>query len=130
MPKLSTIASIATPPGIGGVGIIRISGPEAKSVLAKMWQSSGQTVDKFASHRLYYGNFVDSLGIILDRGLAVWMQGPHSYTGEDIVEIQVHGSPLILEGLLEICLKNGAILAEPGEFTKRAYLNGKIDLAH
>lgn len=130
MPKLSTIAAIATPPGVGGVGILRLSGPKSKSILGKLWKSeSGLTVDKFTSHRLYYGNFVDfECGQVVDKGLAVWMQPPHSYTGEEVIEIQVHGSPLILEKLLELTLQQGACVAEPGEFTKRAYLNGKIDL--
>lgn len=125
-----TIAAIATPQGSGGVGVIRISGPDAKKVLKSLWKSRGTSVDNFVTNRLYYGKVVlSSTGENLDSGLAVWMKAPHSYTGEDVVEIQVHSSPLLLEKILEFCLAGGARLAEPGEFTKRAYLNGKLDLA-
>lgn len=129
MHRLSTIIAVATPPGVGGVGIIRLSGKLSKTILEKMWRGSGKTVDKFVSHKLYYGSFVSSSGEILDRGMAVWMASPHSYTGEEVVEIQVHGSPLILEMLVKTGLHFGAVSAEPGEFTKRAYLNGKLDLS-
>lgn len=125
-----TIAAIATPHGVGGVGVIRLSGPDVKEILNKVWKSASATVDNFVTHRLYYGNIVDSsTGESIDSGLAVWMKGPHSYTGEDVGEIQAHGSPLLLEKILVSCLVAGAQLAGPGEFTKRAYLNGKMDLA-
>lgn len=127
---MKTIAAIATPHGIGGIGVIRLSGPWSKEVLKKVWKSSAISVDNFATHRLYYGNFIDpQSGERIDLGLAVWMKAPHSYTGEDVVELQGHGSPLLLEKILNSCLDAGAHLAEPGEFTKRAYLNGKLDLA-
>lgn len=127
---LPTIAAIATPPGVGGIGVVRLSGREAKKILKQVWKSPKVIVDNFVSHRLYFGNFVNlSTGVCIDKGLAVWMQGPHSYTGEDVVEIQGHGSPLLLGEILESLLKAGAKLAGPGEFTKRAYLNGKLDLA-
>ncbi|MBI4124471.1 MAG: tRNA uridine-5-carboxymethylaminomethyl(34) synthesis GTPase MnmE [Deltaproteobacteria bacterium] len=130
MQEETTVAAIATPQGMGGVGLIRISGPASRGVLKSLWKNQTKSVDKFVTHRLYYGNFIDpSTGEIVDKGLAVWMQAPHSYTGEDVVEIQVHGSPLVLEKILQGCLKAGAQPAGPGEFTKRAYLNGKIDLA-
>ncbi|MDO8527752.1 MAG: tRNA uridine-5-carboxymethylaminomethyl(34) synthesis GTPase MnmE [Deltaproteobacteria bacterium] len=129
MKKFNTIVAVATPPGVGGIGVIRLSGPESKRVLRSVWTSEKMSVDNFASHRLYLGNIVDSLGTVIDRGLAVWMKAPHSYTGEDVVEIQGHGSPLLLEKILQACLAVGATLAGPGEFTKRAYLHGKIDLA-
>ena len=131
MSELSkTIAAIATPHGAGGMGVVRVSGSMAKEVLKKVWKSTRVEVDNFVTHRLYYGNIVDSsTGGQIDSGLAVWMKSPHSYTGEDIVEIQAHGSPLLLEKILVSCLVAGAHLAGPGEFTKRAFLNGKIDLA-
>ena len=130
MDKEITIAAIATPPGVGGVGVIRLSGDRAREVLGKVWKSPHTIVDNFASHRLYLGNIVNfSTGEWIDKGLAVWMKAPHSYTGEDVVEIQGHGSPLLLEKILESCLNAGAKMAGPGEFTKRAYLNGKLDLA-
>src|SRR3989338_6910659 len=125
-----TIAAIATPHGAGGMGVVRVSGSMAKEVLKKVWKSPRVEVDNFVTNRLYYGNIVDSsTGRQIDSGLAVWMKSPHSYTGEDIVEIQAHGSPLLLEKILVSCLVAGAHLAGPGEFTKRAFLNGKIDLA-
>ncbi|MDO8493946.1 MAG: tRNA uridine-5-carboxymethylaminomethyl(34) synthesis GTPase MnmE, partial [Deltaproteobacteria bacterium] len=130
MSKNKTIAAIATPPGTGGVGVIRLSGEKSKEVLRSLWKSHGKSVDNFASHRLYLGNFVDpATGEVVDKGMAVWMQAPHSYTGEEVVELQLHGSPLILDQLLAICIRGGCQMAEPGEFTKRAYLNGKIDLS-
>lgn len=130
MKKTDTIVAIATPHGVGGIGVIRLSGPQSRDVLKKVWKSPSVSVDNFASHRLYLGNIYDlSTGEWIDQGLAVWMKSPHSYTGEDVVEIQGHGSPLVLEKILEACLSAGGRLAEPGEFTKRAYLNGKLDLA-
>ncbi len=129
MKEETTIVAIATPQGIGGVGVIRLSGPSSKRVLKKLWKSPNLPVDNFASHRLYLGNFIDPYTQeVIDKGLAVWMKAPHSYTGEDVVEIHAHGSPLLLEKILQACLTAGAKLAEPGEFTKRAFLNGKLDL--
>ena len=124
MSKEETIAAIATPQGRGGIGVIRISGPLSKQVLVGLWRSVEKPVDKFLTHRFYYGNIGD-----IDRGLAVWFGAPHSYTGEEVVELHCHGGPAILEALLRKCLEQGARLAEPGEFTKRAYLNRKMDLA-
>jgi tRNA modification GTPase len=116
------IAAIATPPGNGGVGIIRISGPGALSVLEKVWEGSVLPT-AFESRRVYVGR------IAFDRVLALFFQGPSSYTGEDVVEVQAHGGRRGLELLLERLLKAGARPAEPGEFTKRAFLNGRMDLA-
>ena len=125
-----TIAAVATPPGFGGIGIVRLSGPRAKQVLKKLWKNSNVIVDNFITNRLYYGNFMDpSTDELIDKGLAVWMKAPNSYTGEDVVEIQAHGSPILMEKILNASLKAGATLAVPGEFTKRAFLNGKMDLA-
>ena len=123
MKSKETIVAIATPPGQGGIGVLRLSGPKAKAILARLWINKDKSVDKFESHRLYLGKIVD------DSALTVWMKAPHSYTGEDVVEIQAHGSQLLLEKILDLCLRNGARLAGPGEFTERAYLNGKLDLA-
>jgi len=123
-----TIAAIATPPGIGGIGIIRISGPLAKNILTQLFQSKRATKE-FKSHKLYYGHIIDpETREVVDEVLAVLMRAPHSYTGEDVVEIHAHGGPLILKKLLDLTLKAGARLAEPGEFTKRAFLNGRLDL--
>lgn len=130
MPSETTIAAIATPPGVGGVGVVRISGPKAKEVLKSLWKSPNVPVDNFASHRFYYGKIIDlSTEALLDKGMAVWMKSPNSYTGEDVVELNLHGSPIILEKIVGLCLQHGCQMAGPGEFTKRAYLNGKMDLA-
>lgn len=129
MKNQNTIVAIATPCGNGGVGVIRLSGPDAKRILKEVWKSEKKIVDNFASHRLYLGIIVDSSGKFIDKGLGVWMRAPHSYTGEEVVEIHGHGSPFLLDKILQACLDAGARLAEPGEFTKRAYLNGKMDLA-
>lgn len=121
---VTTIASIATPPGQGGVGIIRISGPNVPIIMKKM---IGQVLKpRYA----YYGCFNndDDSNQILDQGIAIYFQAPNSLTGEDILELQGHGGMLVLESILESVLKHGARLAEPGEFLKRAYLNNKLDL--
>ncbi|MBI4239230.1 MAG: tRNA uridine-5-carboxymethylaminomethyl(34) synthesis GTPase MnmE [Deltaproteobacteria bacterium] len=124
-----TIVAVATPSGVGAIGIIRLSGEGALQILRTLWMNSGQTVDNFESHRIYMGNVIDfSTGSLLDQVLALWFQSPRSYTGEDVVEIHAHGNPLILEQIVASCVAAGARLAEPGEFTRRAYLNGRIDL--
>lgn len=123
----TTIAAIATPPGPGGIGIIRISGPEAGAILAKIFRP--QRKRSIISHQLTYGWVVDPVsGHSLDEIMAVFMAAPHSYTREDVVEIQCHSSYLVLQKILGLILKTGAVAAEPGEFTKRAFLNGRIDL--
>jgi len=125
-----TITAIATPPGRGAIGIIRISGSQAKEILGKVWKSGPHPVENFVTHRLYLGNIVDlSTGETVDQVMAVLMQGPHSYTAEDVVEINCHGGPQTIKAILNQIVKSGARLAEPGEFTKRAFLNGKLDLA-
>jgi tRNA modification GTPase len=123
-----TIAAIATPPGPGGVGIIRVSGPLSAAIATQLFTPAHHAHD-WASHRLYHGQVLDMDGIILDEGLAVLMRRPRSYTGEDVLELHCHGSPVILHRVLAHALRRGARLAEPGEFTKRAFLNGRLDLA-
>jgi len=123
----TTIAAIATPPGPGGIGIIRISGPEAVSILTSLFRP--RTPHTITSHHLNYGWIVDPESQQpLDEVMAVLMAAPRSYTREDVVEIQCHSSYLVLQQILARILKAGAVLAEPGEFTKRAFLNGRIDL--
>lgn len=123
-----TIAAISTPPGAGGIGIIRISGTDARSILEKIFKPA-ETNCSFTSHHLYYGTVIDPADSkMLDEVLAVFMQAPRTYTREDVVEIHCHGSFLVLQSVLELVLFEGAQLAEPGEFTKRAFLNGRIDL--
>lgn len=126
--RTDTIAAIATPPGAGGVGIVRVSGPEALALLNKLFQPR-RPVPAFTSHRLYYGNIRARNGSLLDEVLAVYMQAPHTYTREDVVEFQCHASPLVLQELLEHLFTLGARPADPGEFTKRAFLSGRIDLS-
>ncbi len=127
-PTIETIAAIATPPGAGGIGIIRVSGPRALPVLKELFRPR-DTACPFASHHLYYGHiYRPDNGRLVDEVLAVYMAGPHSYTREDVVEIHCHGSFLVLESVLELLLALGVRLATPGEFTKRAFLNGRIDL--
>lgn len=125
--QTDTIAAIATAPGIGGIGIIRISGSQAADILHRLFRPH-RTNASFQSHKLYYGTVVDRAGVILDEVMAVIMQAPHSYTREDVVELQSHGSYLVLEAILSEVLAAGARAAEPGEFTKRAFLAGRIDL--
>ena len=124
----STIAAISTPPGAGGIGIIRISGSEALRILKHVFTPANPPCS-FDSHRLYYGTINDpQQAKLLDEVLVVFMQAPKTYTREDVVEIHCHGGFLVLQSVLELILDHGVQLAEPGEFTKRAFLNGRIDL--
>ncbi len=128
MESSHTIAAISTPPGSGGIGIIRISGGEALAHLQIIFQPLGADCP-FASHRLYYGHIVHPQSRkILDEVLAVFMAAPNTYTREDVVEIHCHGNYLALQSILELLLSLGVRLADPGEFTKLAFLNGRIDL--
>jgi len=123
-----TIAAISTPPGSGGIGIIRISGAQALTVLQRLFRPQDRGC-RFRSHQLYYGHIVlPGDGRIVDEVLAVYMRAPRTYTREDVVEIHCHGSYLLLSRILELILAAGVRLADPGEFTKRAFLNGRIDL--
>ncbi len=125
-----TIAAVATAPGESGIGIIRISGPEAPEILKRVFEyKSGKKAEKFEERRMIYGNIVDEKGEIIDEAMVVYMKAPHTYTGEDVAEIQCHGSIVSLRKILSLVLSCGAQPAERGEFTKRAFLNGKIDLA-
>jgi len=123
-----TIAAIATPPGEGAIGIVRMSGPKAIAIAESVVHSK-RRLSEVSSHSLVYGKVLDEEGKVLDEVLVGVMRAPRTYTGEDIVEINCHGGPLILERVLARLLRAGARLAEPGEFTKRAFLNGKLDLA-
>ena len=122
-----TIAAISTPCGEGGIGVIRVSGPEAGRIAADIFRKKRN--GGLVSHRFYYGSIIDPAGgASLDEAMVVLMQGPRSYTREDVLEIQCHGGYLIVQRILALVLRQGARLAEPGEFTKRAFLNGRIDL--
>jgi len=118
-----TIAAIATPVGRGGIGVVRVSGPKvsgiAKSLFGKLPSPRYATVATFRDRR----------GERIDEGLALYFPAPHSYTGEPVLELQGHGGPVVMQALLAACLEAGARLAEPGEFTRRAFLEGKLDLA-
>lgn len=131
MSSTSTIAAIATGLSDSGIGIIRISGPDAIKVGDRIFCSpSGKSVVRhLESHKLQYGCAVKEDRTVIDEAMAVVMKAPKSYTGEDTVEIQCHGGVLVMKKILETALKCGARLAEPGEFTKRAFLNGKKDLS-
>jgi tRNA modification GTPase len=117
-----TIVAVATPPGRGGVGIIRISGAKARDLATRLLQL--EPTPRYA----HYGPFYDDLQQVIDSGIALFFPGPHSFTGEDVLELQGHGGPVILEMLLEQLVRLGCRLARPGEFSERAFLNDKIDL--
>ena len=125
MNQAKTIAAIATPAGRGGVGIVRISGGEARDVLKTLVPRWPQDE---VSHRLRLCEIRDLQGDLIDKSLVVLMEGPNSYTGEDVVEFQCHGGPVILRRVLDAALNAGARIANPGEFTQRAFLNGRLDL--
>lgn len=118
-----TIAAIATPPGRGGVGIVRVSGAKVPEIARQILGILPQP--RYA----HYGNFFGAEGQVLDQGIALYFANPHSFTGEDVLELQGHGGPIILQWLLERVVQLGARLAEPGEFSKQAFLNDKLDLA-
>lgn len=122
-----TIAAIATPPGRGGVGIIRLSGPAAATIGQAIM---GWPADRALQARhAYYTPFLDDSRQALDEGLLIYFRAPNSFTGEDVVELQGHGGPVVLDMLLQSALRLGARLARPGEFSERAFLNDKLDLA-
>lgn len=129
MLKEDTIAAISTPYGSGGIGIVRISGENAFSIAKKIFKGK-KKFDEIASHTINYGKIIDpKTGKTLDEVLLSKMKSPNTYTKENVVEINCHGGNIVLGAVLEIILKNGARIAEPGEFTKRAFLNGRIDLS-
>lgn len=126
---MSTIASISTAPGIGGIGIIRMSGRNTFNVLDKIFKAkSPKIIEEIPGYTIKYGHIIDGEKII-DEVLVSYFKAPKSYTTEDMCEINSHGGTVIIRKILELCLKNGAELAEPGEFTKRAFLGGRIDLS-
>lgn len=125
-----TIAAIATPPGIGGIGVIRVSGADAFSLVLPLLRRPGGHTDLPPSHLLTYGHIIEpTTQEVLDEVLVAFMRAPHTYTSEDVVEIQGHGGPLVLQRMLRAVLKQGARMANAGEFTLRAFLNGRLDLA-
>lgn len=118
-----TIAAIGTPPGRGGIGVVRVSGPRAPEIARAV--IGELPPPRYAAYRA----FRDAHGEVIDRGLALFFAAPHSYTGEAVLELQGHGGPVVLQETLNACLDAGARLADPGEFTRRAFLRGRLDLA-
>ena len=117
------IAAISTAPGRGGIGVVRVSGPRLEALIAGIVRTS------LSPRRATLADFIDSHGTAIDRGIALYFPAPHSYTGEDVLELHGHGGPVVLQLLLRRCVELGARPAQPGEFTRRAYLNDKMDLA-
>jgi len=123
LPKPDNIAAIATAAGRGGIGVVRVSGRDLATLAAAV-------LDKFPLPRhAAFAPFLDAQGQVMDQGIALFFPAPHSYTGEDVLELQGHGGTAVLQLVLQRCLELGARLAQPGEFTQRAFLNGKLDLA-
>ena len=123
---MKTIAAISTPAGVGGIGIIRISGDDALNVVKKVFRAKNPS--PFESYRVKFGYIVDEKENLMDQVLVSYFKAPKTYTGEDVCEINCHGGNVSTREILELVLRNGAVIAEPGEFTKRAFLNGKLDL--
>ena len=122
-PPSDLIAAIATAPGRGGIGVVRMSGPNLAPLAARICGREPQ------ARLARFARFHDASGGLIDEGLLLYFPAPHSFTGEDVIELQGHGGPVVMQMLLARCLELGARLAEPGEFTRRAFLNGKLDLA-
>jgi tRNA modification GTPase len=118
-----TIAAVATPAGKGGIGVVRVSGPQVPGIARAILGSVP------APRHATFASFRDAQGERIDQGIALYYPAPHSYTGEPVLELQGHGGPVVMQHLLRACLDAGARLAEPGEFTRRAFLEGKLDLA-
>lgn len=120
---MSTIASISTAPGIGGIGIIRMSGEKSFEILEKIFEpKTKQSIEEIKGYTIKYGNIMEN-GEVIDEVLVSYFKKPKSYTSENMCEINSHGSIIVLREILELCIKYGAELAEPGEFTKRAFMN-------
>lgn len=125
---METIAAISTAPGLGGIGIIRITGDKAFEILLKMFKSTKvKKIEDIVPNTIIYGKIYDDSRMV-DEVLVSFFKSPNSYTKEDLVEINTHGGSIVMKEILNLVLKKGAMLAQPGEFTKRAFLNGRIDL--
>jgi len=126
---LDTIVALASPPGMGAIAVIRLAGPKAIAIASALFRSvSGKELKKQPTHTIHLGHIMDQQRE-LDQVLASVFHNPNSYTGEDIVELSCHGSPYIQQEIIQLCLQQGCRMAEPGEFTLRAFLNGKMDLS-
>ena len=124
----NTIAAISTAVSNSGIGIIRVSGNEAILIIDRIFECKRKKLKEVPSHTVHYGIIKDG-DFMIDEVLVLVMRGPHSYTGEDTVEINCHGGALVMKKILETVIRYGAVPAEPGEFTKRAFLNGRMDLS-
>lgn len=127
--ETDTIAAIATAPGAGGIGIVRLSGPRAPAIATALFRPASARFNGFEPWKLHRGRLVSRNDDVLDDALAVLMPGPNTFTGEDVAELHCHGGPVLLTTVLEECLAHGARLAERGEFTRRAFCNGRMDLS-
>ena len=125
--EFDTIAAISTPLGEGGISIVRVSGEDAVAIVNRLFK--GKDLEKVPSHTINYGHIVDpATGQVIDEVMASVMLAPKTFTKEDIVEINCHGGIVVTNDILQLLLANGARMADPGEFTKRAFVNGRIDL--
>lgn len=122
-----TICAVSTAAGIGGIAVIRVSGEKAVEIVNDIWK--GKRLDNMATHTAHLGDLIDDGGEVLDNAVVTLFRGPNSFTGEDVVEISVHGSVWIQRELVNVLIKHGCRLAEPGEFTRRAFASGRMDLA-
>ncbi|MGM0122666.1 tRNA modification GTPase MnmE [Enterococcus sp. AZ194] len=128
--EFDTIAAISTPPGEGAISIVRLSGDQAVQIVDKVYQSGSKRLVEVASHTIHYGHIIDPKEQqIVDEVMVSVMRAPKTFTREDVVEINCHGGIVVVNQLLQLILREGARLAEPGEFTKRAFLNGRVDLS-
>ena len=128
--SMDTVAAISTAAGEAGIGVIRISGPKAREIALRVFRPGRSAEFSFRPRYMHYGHIVDPTdGRVLDEALCVFMPGPRSYTGEDVAEIQCHGSYVSLREILALVIREGAVPADRGEFTKRAFMNGRLDLA-
>ena len=125
-----TICALATPHGMGAIALVRVSGPQAIPIVATLFQQNGKTleINKIVSHKAYHGHLINN-NELLDEVLVTFFKAPHSFTGEDSAEISIHGSVYVQEKLLQVLISNGCRMAEAGEFTRRAFVSGKFDLA-
>ena len=122
-----TICAISTPAGVGGIAVARISGKDAISLVNKIWK--GKSLSEAQSHTAHLGNIVDEKGEAIDQAVATVFRNPRSFTGEDVVEVAVHGSKWVQRELINLLVRTGCRIAEAGEFTRRAFANGRMDLA-
>ena len=126
---MEAIVAISTPPGYGGIGIIRMSGKDSFKIIDKIFEPKNKSKSEIEGYKMKYGKIFDSKGKSVDEVLVTYFTSPKSFTTENMCEINSHGGPVVVKRILELCIDNGARLAEPGEFTKLAFINGRIDLA-